>query len=275
MKKYFHFTVFTVISHFVFASSAAVAAIKADVVIHNAKVYTVDQQGSVAQAIAIKGNKIIYVGSNAGVDKHINYNTQLINAKKRLVLPGLYDVHAHPLEAGDEAISCVLTPENNLSQHLSKISTCSNNAGNDWVLGWGHDLGTLLSTSEDPKALLDDISTTKPIAIMEVTSHSMWVNSVVLDELNFNRNSTNPPGGVIVKNSAGEPNGLLLDTAGDMVMHKAFENPTRRDKNDHYQSLLWSLEQLKKMASRQLPTHVCIGKEGTWMHGKKRIETGS
>jgi predicted amidohydrolase YtcJ len=60
------------------------AAVKADLVIHNAKVHTVDGQGTISKAIAIavKGNKIIYVGNKTGVDKHVGYYTKLINAKK-------------------------------------------------------------------------------------------------------------------------------------------------------------------------------------------------
>ena len=217
-----------------------------NLVIHNAKVYTVDEQETIAQAIAIKGNKIIYVGNNSGVDKHISYSTKLINAKKRLVLPGLHDVHAHPLEASDSSFKCILTDTESLTQHLAKLKTCVNGAGNGWVLGWGHTLKTLLEASEDPVNYLDNISTSQPIAIMESTSHSMWVNSIALAELGFTANTVNPSGGYIVKNQSGEPNGLLLDTAGDMVMHKALGSPTAQDKNRHYQSLLKSLKLLKQ-----------------------------
>jgi len=243
LKHLFNITTLTLVS---MVSTPLLAAVKADMVIHNAKVYTADGQGTIAQAIAVKGNKIIYVGNNTGVDKHIGYYTQLINAKKRLLLPGLHDVHAHPLEAGDNAISCTLVANESIEQHVNKIRTCVQSAGNDWVLGWGHSITTLLKASDDPIAYLDQISTTTPIAIMESTSHSMWVNSAALQEVGFDQNTVNPPGGFIVRNASGMPNGLLLDTAGDMVMHKAFSNPTSQDKNDQYQSLLWSLDQFKK-----------------------------
>jgi len=222
------------------------AAIKADLVIHNAKVHMVDGQDGIAQAIAVKGNKIIYVGNNAGADKHINYYTKIVNAKNRLVLPGLHDVHAHPLEASDSAFECILTSTESLSQHTAKLKTCVNNSTNEWILGWGHSLVTLLEASEDPVQYLDSLSTVKPIAIMESTSHSMWVNTAALKALNFDSNTVNPPGGFIVKNSLAQPNGILLDTAGDMVMHKALGSPTTQDKNRQYQSLLKSLKLLKQ-----------------------------
>jgi predicted amidohydrolase YtcJ len=227
-------------------SVKSLAAVKADMVINNAKVYTVDGQGTIAQAIAVKGNKIIYVGNNSGVNKHIGYYTQRINAKNRLVLPGLHDVHAHPLEASDSSFQCILKGAETLNQHIAKLKPCVNNTGNGWVLGWGHTLKTLLEANKDPISYLDNISTTKPIAIMESTSHSMWVNSAALAQLGFNANTANPSGGFIVKNSAGQPNGILLDTAGDMVMHKALGSPTAQDKNRQYKSLLKSLKLLKQ-----------------------------
>ncbi|MCJ8295360.1 MAG: amidohydrolase family protein [Colwellia sp.] len=223
----------------------SLAAVKADMVIHNAKVYTVDQQDTMAQAIAVKGNRIIYVGNDAGIDKHLGYYTQIINAKKRLVLPGLHDVHAHPLEASDSSFECILTETETLTQHVAKLNTCVKGAGTGWILGWGHTLKTLLEANDDPVSYLDNISATQPIAIMESTSHSMWVNSAALAELGFTANTVNPAGGFIVKNEFGQPNGILLDTAGDMVMHEALGSPNTQDKNRHYQSLLKSLKLLK------------------------------
>jgi predicted amidohydrolase YtcJ len=223
----------------------SLAAIKADMVIHNAKVYTVDNQDTIAQAIAVKGNKIIYVGNDAGVDKHIGNYTKLFNARKRMVLPGLHDVHQHPLEAADDSLSCTLKYENNVTQNVALVKKCAKST-NGWILGSGHSLDSLLTADKDPATYLDTVSRTTPIAIMESTSHSMWVNSAALTRLGFDYNSQNPSGGVIVKGPSGNPTGLLLDTAGDMVLHHVKLNPSSKEKNTHYQNLLWSLNKLKK-----------------------------
>ena len=226
-------------------SSVTQAAVKADLVIHNAKVYTVDGQGTIAKAIAIKGNKIIYVGNNAGVDKHVGYYTQLVNAKKRLVLPGLHDVHTHPLESGDTTLDCTLNKDNTIAQHVTTVKACQPGS-TGWILGHGHNIHTLVQAANDPASYLDQASTTTPIAIMESTSHSMWLNTAAINALGITGNTTNPSGGVIVKNANNEPNGIFLDTAGDMVLHEVLKNPTNADKNVHYQGLLWSLNQFKQ-----------------------------
>mgnify|MGYP000529986029 CR=1 FL=1 len=226
-------------------SMNTLAAVKADMVIHNAKVYTVDGNATMAKAIAVKGNKIIYVGNDAGVDKHVGAYTQLINAKKRLVLPGLHDVHSHPLEAGGSDLSCQLKYADTLEQHINAIKACTPHS-TGWILGWGHGIGTLLKAQDDPAAYLDQVSTTTPIAIMEATSHSMWVNSAALAELAMDNSTANPPGGIIVKNLQGQPNGLLMDTAGDMVLHHVLKNPSAQQKNESYQGLLWALKQYKE-----------------------------
>jgi len=245
-KKIINLASFLLVSITSLSSTNLLAAtVKADMVIHNAKAYTVDGNGTVAQAIAVKGNKIIYVGSDVGVDKHIGRRTKLINAKKRLVLPGLHDVHTHPLEAGGQELSCLLTPTNTLTQHVNTISAC--NAGSTgWILGWGYNVHTLVDASNDPVSYLDQVSNTTPIAIMSETSHSMWVNTAALNALGINANTANPAGGVIVKNAAGQPSGLMFDTAGDMVLHQVLANPSTADKNSTYQGLLWALNQFKE-----------------------------
>ena len=76
------------------------AAEVADMVIRNAKVITVDARFSMAEAVAIKGEKIIFVGKNAEIGKHIGSATKIVDAKGKVVMPGLFDSHVHPLGAG-------------------------------------------------------------------------------------------------------------------------------------------------------------------------------
>ena len=196
------------------ASQQLMAA--ADTVIRYGKIYTVNPAKPWADAIAIKNGVITYVGNNRGVRQHIGYNTEVINLYNQdLVLPGLHDIHMHPLEAGSDNISCTVQA-NTVDQWLSAIQTCANR-GNGWVLGWGFNINKLLEDGRSPKQLLDNISSTRPIAIMEQTSHSAWVNSKALQQIGFDNSTNNPPGGHLGKTSSGDLNGILLDTAGDDV----------------------------------------------------------
>ena len=226
------------------ASQQLMAA--ADTVIRYGKIYTVNPAQPWADAIAIKDGVITYVGNNRGVRQHIGYNTEVINLYNQdLVMPGLHDIHMHPLEAGSNNISCTVKSADTVNQWINAIQTCAN-TGSGWVLGWGFDVNKLLADGRDPKTLLDNISSTRPIAIMEQTSHSAWVNGKALQQIGFDANSNNPPGGHLGKTGSGELNGVLLDTAGDMAFHTALENPTNAQKEEDYQGLLWSLQQIRK-----------------------------
>src|SRR3954470_13511625 len=100
----------TIFSLLAVASSFAMAADpSAQVIYQNGTVHTVDQTGTVAQALAIAGGKITYVGSNAGAQPLIGKNTKVIDLAGRTVLPGLIDGHMHPVAAGMDLLKCNLS----------------------------------------------------------------------------------------------------------------------------------------------------------------------
>ncbi len=230
----------------IFSLSSSLAMAAADTVIRYGKIYTMDPNKPWADAIAIEKGKITYVGGLNGVKKHIGNRTKVINLyDSDFVLPGLHDVHLHPLEAGSDNISCTVDTNKGVANWVKTIKGCAN-SGSGWLLGSGFYMGTLLEDGRSPVAALDAISTSRPIAIMETTSHAAWVNSKALELIGFNRNTQNPPGGHIGKLPNGKLSGLLMDTAGDMAFHKALNNPGKAQKQKDYEGLLYSLKQIKK-----------------------------
>ena len=209
----------------------------------NGQIYTVNPQQPWAQAMVIEDGKIVFVGSTEDAQPFIQADMQTLDLNGKLALPGLHDVHTHPLEAGSERITCILDTEQNLNQALSIIRTCAAQASDDeWLLGWGHDLSIVLDTATSPRAMLDAIESTRPVAIMEATSHSIWVNSKALELVNISGQTPNPPGGIILLDAQGEANGILLDAAGDLVFDLAYA-PTPERLEENYQGLLYGLEQ--------------------------------
>jgi predicted amidohydrolase YtcJ len=230
----------------IFSLSSSLAIAAADTVIRYGKIYTMDPNKPWADAIAIEKGKISYVGGLNGVKKHIGNRTKVINLyDSDFVLPGLHDVHLHPLEAGSDNISCTVDVNKGVANWVKTIKGCAN-SGNGWLLGSGFYMGTLLEDGRSPVAALDAISTTRPIAIMETTSHAAWVNSKALELIGFDRNTVNPPGGHIGKLPNGKLSGLLMDTAGDMAFHTALNNPGKAQKQKDYEGLLYALKQIKK-----------------------------
>ena len=212
----------------------------------NGRIYTANPAQTWAEALVIKDGVIRFVGSTVGARDHIESGMEILDLHGKLALPGLHDVHMHPLEAGSEVVKCELSPEDGLPQWKYAISECANlNPGAGWLLGHGHGLDELLQARETPRAILDRLVPDRPIAIMEETSHSVWVNSKALEKAGITSTTPHPQGGAILQDTAGNPNGILLDAAGDMVFEQAFM-PAEQFTEANYQGLLKGLAAVAK-----------------------------
>jgi predicted amidohydrolase YtcJ len=207
----------------------ATAAAAADQVLYNANVYTVNEKQPWAQAIAIRKGKIVFVGSDAGARGYVDEHTQVRNMQKRLIMPGFQDAHVHPMEGMSlgSFMGCDLLPlrqeSNDPEDWIEGLKACNEiDFPHDWILGGGHDNGDLETLERLPRELLDEVFPDKPAAFMEKSSHSMWVNSKALERLGINSASANPQGGKFFKDPVtGQLTGVLSDSAGDELMHKA------------------------------------------------------
>lgn len=195
----------------------------ADWALTNAKIYTADENQSFAQAMAVLNGTIIYTGDDAGVQAHIGPDTQVSDVGGKVILPGLHDVHIHLLEAGSEAASsCQLSAWAwDATELATALEACNPQPNsNGWILAYGHSIITLLEGGENPREVLDGVFPTIPVACMEESSHSAWVNSAALEILSISSITQDPDGGHIVMED-GEPNGILLDSAGDLAFAAA------------------------------------------------------
>ncbi|WP_299833905.1 amidohydrolase [uncultured Tenacibaculum sp.] len=194
----------------------------------NGKIYTVNESQPWAEAMIIEKNKIVFVGSNSEARNALDNAVEEIDLKGKLVLPGFHDVHMHPMEVGATSTTFTLDEnEEDINNYLPIIKQASQEQiDNDWLIGFGHSINTLLASEESPLLLLDEIVPNRPVIIMEHTSHSMWVNSKALELADFTDSSENPTGGILIK-EAGKLNGILIDNAGDIVFQiaqKSLEN---------------------------------------------------
>ncbi len=140
----------------------------------NAKIYTVNEAQPWAEAMIIEDNLITFVGTNENAENAAEENAEFIDLEGAVVIPGIHDVHLHPLEASSENFLFVLDQdETNAENYVSDITNAlTQNPDVEWLLGWGHSLNSLLDATRSPIEILDETSTTRPIAIMEQTSHS-------------------------------------------------------------------------------------------------------
>ncbi len=223
----------------------------ADFVLLDGAVYTVAAAQPWAEAIAVRDGQITFVGSSADAQVHVGTATRIVDLDGQMVLPGFHDSHIHLLEANHEALgTCQLAAGISPEAQISVIQACAPfQVGTDWVLGYGHSIYDLLdhldAGGRPPVEILDDAVPAAPAVIMEELSHSVWANSAALAAAGIDSATPDPTGGVIGRDpDTGEPNGILFETAGELLMDLALvPNPVLEELN--YEALLAGLDLIR------------------------------
>ena len=197
------------------------AAIKktdfADAVLHNGRIYTVDPSHQWAQAIAIREGKIAAVGTDSNVKSWIGPDTRVVDLKGTMVMPGINDVHVHPILGGrTDLFECHFLPTLSLEEVLAVVRADARKAQPDaWIVGgsWGSNFTTTLSSLETLRAL-DEASEGHPVLLRDDSVHNRWVNSRALELAGIDANTPDPHDGIIVRDEAtSAPVGLLFESA--------------------------------------------------------------
>jgi predicted amidohydrolase YtcJ len=197
------------------AATGAFAAERADTILLNGKVVTVDQRFSLAQGLAIRGERIIAVGRNADVLEHQGPGTKIIDLKTRMVIPGLIDNHAHFIRAPEHdelRLDGVSSRARALAMIAARVRTAP---PGEWIVtlgGWSEDQFT-----DDPRGFpledLDRIAPDNPVVLQAVYIRS-YLNSAALKAAGIDSATPDPRGGVIEKDSAGRPTGVVSGAGG-------------------------------------------------------------
>lgn len=223
------------------------ASTGADLVVNNATIYTVNNASPLAQSMAIKNGKIIYVGDNESVNEFIGDNTEIKDLAGKLVLPGLHDVHIHPLESASEATHFTLPEYADINEYQAVIENASiQHSDAKWLIGYGHNIDGLLELTQSPRAAIDQVVNDRPVIIMEQTSHSMWVNSKALSIANITQQSRDPIGGVFGRDESDVLNGILYDNAGNLVMDLAMQSQGDEATENYFGFLEYTQPELLK-----------------------------
>jgi len=192
---------------------------KADLILLNGKIMTLDQSNTQAHAIAIKGNRILFVGNNAQVMDYVEKGkTEMIDLRGKPVLPGFNDAHLHFLSGGLSLMRVNLAGCKTKAEISAKLKQKINETPKgSWVVGRGWD-HTLFNKGQWPdKKFLDQLTSLHPVYLTRIDGHVAWVNSVALREAKIDKNTPDPEGGEIVRDKAGNPTGILKENAVDLV----------------------------------------------------------
>lgn len=206
---------------FFVAVPAAAQEPPADLVLKNANIYTVDEHNPHVQAVAVRGERIVFAGSDAGVNKYTGPNTRVLDLKGATVVPGLTDSHYHFMGVGARELSFNLEGTKSPGDLLAKVKdrVASAKTG-EWIVGRGW-IETFWSPPAFPtRSDLDQVSPNNPMILGRADGHASVVNSAALKLAGIDRNTPNPFGGAISKDKNGEPNGMLLDHAQALVLDR-------------------------------------------------------
>ncbi len=195
----------------------------ADLALRSGAIYTVDGARSWAETIAIDDGRIVYVGTDAGAKDWIGPQTQVIDLKGRMVVPGMQDVHIHPISGGIEANGCDLNAANTVEEYIAIIKKyAEEHPDQPWIKGGGWSMAAFGPGALARKELIDAVVPDRPVILWSRDGHTVWANSQALLAAGITKDTADPPDGRIDRDpKTGEPVGSLQEGAGGLVAAKA------------------------------------------------------
>src|SRR5438105_53185 len=203
---------------FLAASGQSQSKPAADLIVNNAKVWTVDKLHPTAQAVAVLGERIVAVGSIAEVNAWRGPNTRVIDAAGKLLLPGFNDSHVHFVSGGAQLDNVQLNDATSPEEFARRIGArTKNTAKGEWILGGDWDETKWNPTQLPTKELIDPVTPDTPVFVNRYDGHMALANSLALRMAGVSAKTPDPPGGTIVRDAQGNPTGALKDAAMEYV----------------------------------------------------------
>jgi predicted amidohydrolase YtcJ len=189
----------------------------ADVVFRGGAVYAVDPARTWAEAIAVKGGRIVSVGTDESVADLIGPKTEVHDLHGRMLLPGFQDAHVHPPSGGLEMLECNLNEAYTREGYERIVAEyASEHPDVEWIRGGGWSMDSFPGGTPT-KEILDRIVPDRPVYLPNRDGHGAWVNSRALELAGITRETPDPLDGRIERDDAGEPSGTLHEGAMDLV----------------------------------------------------------
>ena len=196
----------------------------ATLVLRNGKVVTVDAAMPEAQAIAIRGDRIVAVGTNQVIQQYVGAATQVIDLRGRLAIPGLVESHGHFMGLGQSKMTLDLMDVKDWDQIVSMVADAARQAKpGEWILGrgWHQEKWASVPTPNVEgfpfHDALSKVSPNNPVMLTHASGHASFVNARAMEAAGITAATQNPSGGEILKNPAGQPIGLLRETASGIA----------------------------------------------------------
>lgn len=192
----------------------------ATLVLRGGRVHTMDADRRIVSAVAVRGNQIVAVGSDAEIRDHVGVHTEVIELNGKTVLPGFIDSHVHPAMGAERLAQCSVGGELLTVDQMVAFAhaVCLANEQQPVPEGKWLEIANVnpinfVATAAD----LDRISSTRPVALHGIDGHTEWVNTKALQLAGITAETPDPPGGEIERDAHGNPTGFLKDAAQGLV----------------------------------------------------------
>jgi len=200
-----------------FVASLSAQSSNSDLVLLNAHVVTLNDKQSSAQAIAISGERIVWVG---GTDeaKKLYRTTRVMDLHGATVLPGIIDAHTHLINLGETLVRLNLKDIPTEKEIIERVKQrAASAAPGEWILGWGWDEGKWASNYPTNQALSAAVPH-NPVFLVGLHTFAAWANQRALELAEVNKDTKDPENGKVLRDEkTGEPTGILLNRAQDLV----------------------------------------------------------
>jgi predicted amidohydrolase YtcJ len=198
--------------------AAGQARPSADLIITNAKIWTVDKARPQAEALAVLGDRIVAVGSAGEVDAWHGPQTKVLDAQGKLLLPGFNDAHVHFVDGGDHLQAVQLKDAASPEEFARRIGErAKTTAKGEWIMGGDWDEQKWSPPNLPTKELIDPVTPDTPVWVNRYDGHESLANSVTLRLAGITAKTPDPAGGEIVRDAQGNPTGVLKDAAQELV----------------------------------------------------------
>lgn len=194
-----------------------------DVLVTHARVYTVNSKQPWAEAVAIRGDKIVAVGSAAELDRYKGNTTKVIDAGGKLVLPGFTDCHIHFFDGSQSLQQIYLDDAPDIQEIQRRVKAYAGSHPKEaWVLGRGWQYSSVGPTHLPDKKYLDEIVPDRPVYLESYDGHTWWANTKAMQLAGITKDTPNPPGGEVVRDArTGDPTGVFKESPAEDLVRRA------------------------------------------------------
>ncbi len=200
----------------------------ADLVLRNGKIVTMNPAQPEARALAIKGDRILAVGSDEQVQKFIGRSTRVIDLRGKLVVPGLIESHAHMLGIGQAKLMLDLVGTTSEEEIARMVAARAKKAKpGEWILGRGWDQNDWPNKRFPTFESLTKAAPNNPVYLTRIDGHAGWANKRAMELAGITRETKDPHGGRLIRDAEGRPTGVFIDRAQGLIIRHI--PPLRRE----------------------------------------------